>query len=202
MPQFLALSEIITSVGISAIIGIADRIASTDPLLLKTTSSIVSVEGRHDAFFRHMQGNAPNPAPFDTGISNIWAYNLVLPYVVPGSCPTEVALPILPTLSAVQVSEGPAKNASFNAIQMEFTWDPSQTSFSTEEGKPLFAAWLNQLNLPTYTNLTVSTKGKGVANVPQGLTGATFAAITTQQPNHTNDLGLAALAGPIVLNMA
>ena len=196
------MSEIITSEGISAIIGLADRIASTDPLLLKSTSSIVSVEGRYDAFFRHMQGNAPNPAPFDTGISNIWAYNLALPYVVPGSCPIEVAFPICPTLSAVKVSEGAAKNTSFNGTQMEFTWDPSQTPFLTEEGKPLFAAWLNQLNLPTYTNLTVSYKGKGVANVPQGLTGATFAAITTQQPNNANDLGLATIAGPILLNLA
>jgi hypothetical protein len=41
----------------------------------------------------------PNPAPFNTGISDIWAYNLALLFIVPGSCYVEIPLPILPVLN-------------------------------------------------------------------------------------------------------
>jgi hypothetical protein len=51
--RFLALGDIITCVGISAIIGLADRVLGTDSLIIKSVSSIVTVEARYDAFFRH-----------------------------------------------------------------------------------------------------------------------------------------------------
>ena len=79
-------------------IGLSKRLAITDPLLIQSVSSTLTVESRHDAFFRHLEGEAPNPAPFDTAISDVWAYNLALSFTVPGSCGTEIPLPILPTL--------------------------------------------------------------------------------------------------------
>lgn len=189
-------SDIITSIGIGAIIGLADRISSSDPLLIKSTSSIVTVESRHDAFFRQMDGEVPNPSPFDTGITGVWAYNLALPFVVPGSCPMEIPLPILPTLSATN------NNSTNDTLQqVEFMWNPSELPLEKEGPKQLFIGWLNQLNLPTYTNLTIQDQGKGTAAVPQGLNGAAFAALTSQIPNNANDLALATLAGPVVLNL-
>ena len=190
-------SDIITSVGIGAIIGLADRISSSDPLLIKSTSSIITVESRHDAFFRQIGGEVPNPSPFDTGISGVWAYNLALPFVVPGSCPVEISLPILPTLSA---TNNDRRNDTLR--QVEFAWNPDQLPLEKEGSKQLFIGWLNQLNLPTYTNLTVQGEGKGIAEVPQGLNGATFAALTSQKPGNANDLALATLAGPAALKLS
>jgi hypothetical protein len=69
--EFFELADIITSVGIGATIGLADRLAVTDPELINSVSSILTVESRHDAFFRHIDDKSPNPAPFDTGISDI-----------------------------------------------------------------------------------------------------------------------------------
>lgn len=83
--------------GIGATIGLAEHLAVTDPLLVKSVSSILVVESRQ--LFRHVERLVPNPAPFDTGVSDIWAYNLALSFIVPGSCRIEVPLLILPTLT-------------------------------------------------------------------------------------------------------
>ncbi|KAF8856257.1 hypothetical protein BDZ45DRAFT_545157, partial [Acephala macrosclerotiorum] len=161
--EFFDLADIITSVGIGAIIGLAEHLAVTDPLLLKSVSSILTVESRQDAFFRQAEGLVPNPAPFDTGISDIWAYNLAYSFVVPGSCQVEVPLPILPTLA---VSDPPYSNSTMNSSLREFTWDPAQITFVAEAGKQLLVGWVNQLNVPVYTPLNITVKGKGTAAVP------------------------------------
>ncbi|EHY57098.1 hypothetical protein ABEF92_003982 [Exophiala dermatitidis] len=189
--EFIALGDIITSVGISALIGLVDRVSYTDPGIVNTVSSIVTVESRHDAFFRHVGGRVPNPAPFDTGISSIWAYNLALPFIVPGSCPTELPLPILPTLTVsapttadnrssaatgIASSIAPYQNTTTSPIsttnttvvpsEMAFSWDPMQMPFVFERGKQLFVGWTNQLNVPVYTVLSIVGQGRGVADVP------------------------------------
>jgi hypothetical protein len=189
-------------VGIGATIGLAERLAFTDPLLVKSVSSILAVESRHDAFFRHIEGEVPNPAPFDTGISNIWVYNLALSFIVPGSCSVEVPLPILPTLTVSNEScSGPA-NTTINKSLREFTWDPAQMTFVAEAGKQLLVGWVNQLNVPVYTPLNITVKGKGTTPVPQGMDGVAFAAVTTQQPDNVNGLALATLAGPVIVKLS
>ena len=85
--------------------------------------------------------------------------------------------------------------------QMEFTWDSTQTPFLVEQGKPLFIGWVNQLNVPAYTELSIIAQGKGIADVPQGVKGVAFAAVTSQQPDNADDLALATLAGPALLTI-
>lgn len=188
--------------GISATIGLADRLAVTDPELINAVSSILTVESRHDAFFRHIEGKSPNPAPFDTGISDIWAYNLALSFVVPGSCLIEVPVPILPALNVSEPSGPECSYMSTSATLLEFIWDPLQMTFVAESGKQLLIGWVNQLNAPVYTALNITEKGRGTVAVPPGMNGAVFAAVTTQQPDNVNDLALATLAGPVVLNLS
>ena len=188
--------------GIGATIGLAEHLAVTDPLLIKSISSILTVESRHDAFFRHIEGEVPNPAPFDTGISDIWAYNLALSFVVPGSCPVEVPLPILPTLSVSGPPSAISTNSTARLSLREFTWDPMQMPFVNEVGKPLLIGWINQFNVPVYTKLNITVKGKGTADVPQEMNGVAFAVVTTQQPDNANDLALATLAGPVVVTLS
>lgn len=200
--EFFELAHIITSVGIGATIGLNERLAITDPLLVKSISSILTVESRHDAFFRHVRGVVPNPAPFDTGISDLWAYNLALSFIQPGSCSIEVSIPILPRLAASQLPGTPYANSTEINNQWEFTWDPMQTPFVTEASKQLFIGWVTQLNEPTYTPLKITAKGKGITNIPQGLNGVVFAAVTVQQPNDVDNLAPAILAGPVAIHMS
>jgi hypothetical protein len=73
-------------VGISATIGLAEHLVVTNPLLVKLVLLILVVESCQDVFFRHAKGLVPNPASFDTSISDIWAYNLALSFIMPGLC--------------------------------------------------------------------------------------------------------------------
>jgi hypothetical protein len=63
-PEFFALANIITSVGIGAIANLTASIAATDAVLTAGTVTIITVEARHDAFFRSTAGQVANPAPF------------------------------------------------------------------------------------------------------------------------------------------
>ena len=67
--------------------------------LFRSVLSILDVESR---FFHQTLGKVPNPAAFDTGLSNIWVYNLALTFVVPGS---EIVAPPLSRLTAVEPTE-------------------------------------------------------------------------------------------------
>lgn len=112
--QFFKLADIITLVGIGATISLAKRLAVIDPLLVKSVSLILAVKSRHNAFFRHIKGKVPNPAPFNTGISDIQAYNFALSFIVPGSCSIEVPLPILPKLTVLDISYSGPVNSTIN----------------------------------------------------------------------------------------
>jgi hypothetical protein len=90
-------------------------------------------------------------------------------------------------------------NTTAIPLQMEFTWDSTQTPFLIEQGKPLFIGWINQLNIPVYIELLIIAQGKGIADIPQGVKGVAFAAVINQQPDNTDDLALIILAGPAVL---
>jgi hypothetical protein len=196
-------------------------------MLARSVSSILTVESRHDAFFRSAMGQSPNPTPFDTGISGLWAYNLALSYIVPGSCPVELPLPILPTLTVAQAIVTPCANATApytntstpytntstpyintptpyanTPTQLEFTWDPTQEPFIAESGKQLLIGWVNQLFAPIYTTLNITGTGTGTAYVPEGVSGIAFAALTVQQPDNVNDLALATIAGPIAVPLS
>ena len=199
--EFFELAHIIESVGIGAIIGITERIAFADPPFERIVSSVLTVEARHDAFFRQVAGAVPNPSPFDTGISGLWAYNLALSFIVPGSCPVDLPLPILPKLTVSQPYYA-SPNASTNSSLVEFTWDPTQTSFVVEAGKQLLIGWVNQLNAPIYTCLNVTASGKGTTEIPSGISGVAFAAITVQEFDNVSDLELATLAGPAVVPLS
>jgi hypothetical protein len=197
--EFFQVAELIGSISIGATIGLSERVAFTDPVIVKLISSILSVESRQNAYFRFIQGKSPNPSSFDTMIDDIWAYHLAHSFIVPGSCPIEVAVPTLPRLDVVKATSAPYLNITNNTALHEFTWDPKQTPFIAEEGKELLVGWVNQVNIPLYTPLTTTTTGKGTARPPQGMNGAVLAVITNQQYTTINDLVLGTMAGPIVL---
>ena len=168
--------------GISAIIGLADRISGTDPLIIKFVSSIVTVESRYDAFFRYMGGKVPNPAPFETGISSIWAYNLALSFVVPGSCPIEIPIPILPSLS---VSSLPANTSSANTSSANTTGTPlCGAPYQNTTGMPLCSApYKNTTGTPLGGAPYGNTTGMPLGGAPYGNTTSPFGdANTTVRP--------------------
>ncbi|KAH8726694.1 ferritin-like domain-containing protein [Phaeosphaeriaceae sp. PMI808] len=195
--EFFDVADLIGSVGISATIGLSQRLALSDPSVAKLISSILSVESRHDAFFRDVQEREPNPGTFDTGIDAIWAYNIALSFIVPGSCPVQLPIPVLPGLTVAQVTMSQVALASYanstsNANSKsgdtfkEFTWDPTQMPFVVQGDKQLLAGWVNQANKPVYTPLANISRGKGTAKMPKGL-------------SDVDDLARGTIAGPAVV---
>jgi hypothetical protein len=195
--DFVELARLITSVGIGATIGLTERLALTDPSLVGFLSAALSVESRHDAFFRTINEQVPNPAPFDTGISDVWAYNLALPFLVPGSCAVEVPLPILPRLNITGINA--TDGESGNAAQWEFSWDPEEVAFITEAGKQLVVGWVNQVNQPVYTPLNMTSSSTGIASEPPSLNGTAVAVVAAQELETLYDLTSATMAGPVVV---
>lgn len=199
--DFFALANIITSVGIGALFDLQDGVSKTDPGLEVIVSAIVTLEARHDAFFRMTAGEAPNPSPFDTRISGAWAYNLALDFVVPGSCggglPASITgIPVFPPLGLVGTNE-PMFTSTNSIGTLVFTVNTGALP-SGWNSAPLFIGWVNQELAPIYTPVTIVNGNQLQTQVPTGLAGMAFAALTNQNTATTvTDLTAATLAGPL-----
>ncbi|KZF21429.1 hypothetical protein L228DRAFT_212327 [Xylona heveae TC161] len=197
--EFLALSNLITSVGIGAVIDLGQALANSNPYLVAAMESVVGVECRHDAFFRLTHNEVPNPFPFDTQIPGLWAFNLAHPFVIPGSCPTDLPLKVLPALNVVPAGP-PAFAPQDRPTEIEFTFDQPDTPGASNGGETLYIAWVNQVRVPQYTQLMRTGNGMGTASLPSRLSGVVFAALTsTTDPDNLAALANATLAGPVII---
>ncbi|KAF6231513.1 hypothetical protein HO173_010265 [Letharia columbiana] len=196
--EFLGVANLITSTNFGSVIGLQQQLGGSAPALSPATTAILGVETRHDAFLRILHGVVPNPAPFDTAIPIAWAYNIGLQYTVPGSCPVEVPLPTYPQLS-FDPAEPPSFASASYPSTISFAWDDQQAWVQRETGKQLYAAWINQYNLPVYTPVTVTGAGSGITPVPKDMQAVAFVALTTLQPLDFTDLQDATLVGPLAI---
>ena len=191
--EFLQLANTITSTGIGAVINLASLLAQTDPALVPGPASILAVEARHDAFFRVAGLDlVPNPAPFDTRISGPYALNLASQFIVPGSCAATPKFPVIPPMSVVSPHHGSLTTGTGREIQFKV----DHTAVPQGKKNSLFVAWLNQANVPVYTPAKFE-GGKVVTDIPSGLSGVAFAALTAQNTAaDVNVLTGVTLAGP------
>ncbi|KAK4695567.1 hypothetical protein P7C71_g2207, partial [Lecanoromycetidae sp. Uapishka_2] len=190
--EFFALSNIITSVGIGAVIDVASNLALTDPELVPGPASILAIEARHDAFFRAKSvSHIPNPAPFDTRISATYALNLASPFIVPNSCTGGMpSFTSIPALNAVQ-----QKTLTGSSGPIDFTFDAGAPN-KDDLAKTLYIGWVNQANVVNYTPATLNGDGKVSTEIPAGLAGLAFAALTSQnEAVDVNSLTSFTLAG-------
>ena len=190
--EFFELANVITSVGIGAVINVASGLALTDPMLVPGPASILAIEARHDAFFRVQGGVSyiPNPAPFDTRISAAYALNLAMPFIVEGSCASMPNFPAIPALTAMVTSKTTGSSGPIN-----FSIDASEIK-KEDLAKTLYIGWVNQANVVNYVPATVS-GGQVTSTIPSGMAGLAFAALTAQKDAmDVNSLTSATLAGP------
>lgn len=191
--EFFALSNIITSAGIGAVINVASGLALTDPELVPGPASILAIEARHDAFFRAKSvSKIPNPAPFDTRISAAYALNLANAFIVPNSCTGGMpTFPIIPALKALQMSK-----LTGSSGPIAFSFDAESVS-DADLKKTLYIGWVNQANVVSYTPATISASGEVKTEIPAGLAGLAFAALTGQNTAvDVNALTAVTIAGP------
>ncbi|KAL8819174.1 MAG: hypothetical protein Q9191_007789 [Dirinaria sp. TL-2023a] len=207
--EFLALANIITSVGIGGVINLIAGLAVSDARLVQGPASILSAEARHDAFFRQAAlGLVPTPSPFDTRVSAPLVLSFDNQFVVPGSCgaanapkftpiPSLVAEPVLPnhTHHNYRWYQSPATGTN-TAIHFRFDAAEVQKSNTTSG---LFIGWINQANKIAYTPAQKVAGQNGLVEtvIPDGLAGMAFAVLTGQNAAlDVNALTPLTLAGP------
>ncbi|KAF2425533.1 hypothetical protein EJ08DRAFT_594389 [Tothia fuscella] len=200
--HFLTVANLLTSTNFGSVIGVQEQLSGTDLAIASSTTSIIAVEARHDAFLRIMHGLIPNPSPFDSGLPVAWAYNIGLQLIVPGSCPVEVPLPTYPQLFIDGAPSWENWAPDTYPETMGFKWDDQQEWVTREAGKQIYAAWVNLYNQPVYTNVTVSGKGVGTAEVPKDMQAVAYVALTTLMPDNFAGLQDATLAGPLAIAMS
>ena len=190
LSDFLELASIITAVGIGAVIDATSRLALSDPYLVPDLASILSIEGRHDAYFRLTGlGLIPNPAPFDTPLSAGFALNLVSPFIVQGSCPLEPPFTTIPPMTAVVNS-----TTTGSSGPITFTLDASVNE--SDLGQTLYIGWVNQANVINYQPAMV-VNGQVTSTIPDGMANLAFAALTAQtSAPDVNALTDSTIAGP------
>ena len=208
--DFIELANIITVTGIGAVIDLEAKLAVSDPTLIQGPASILGNEARQDAFFRladvtidasRRTGNieidvlAPQPAPFDTRLTGVYALNLASKFI--SDCPANQPNPMFPKI--------PALNADLPPQQRRVTGSSGPIKFKFDENEvknapaKAFIGWVNQANKVNYVDATI-TGGVVYATIPDGLAGAAFAVLTDQNtiPDVTT-LTTKTLAGPAVV---
>ncbi|KAF6234134.1 hypothetical protein HO173_007554 [Letharia columbiana] len=159
--EFYALANIITSVGLGAVVDVVASLALTDPGTVQGPASILAIEARHDAFFRQRSvSDVPNPAPFDTRISAAYALNLAAPFIVKGSCAATPAFPVIPALTAKVTGKTTGSGGP-----IKFVFDTTAVS-KKDLSKGLYIGWVNQANVVDYQRATVD--GEGVVTKHKG----------------------------------
>jgi hypothetical protein len=140
------------------------------PELQTVAASILSVEARHDAIVRNGMGASPFPTNLDVPLSSVWAYNLAQKYTT--SCPQQLPIDLLPPLA-------------FNGMSgstLNFGWSPNANNFSTPvgtAGQDLYLAMIHaNVSDPIYQQVQTTGQGQGTVQLPEGLSGVVYAALT------------------------
>ncbi|KAI0351019.1 hypothetical protein OH77DRAFT_978128 [Trametes cingulata] len=166
--SFVALSQVLESVGDSAYLGAAQLIS--DKSVLTAAASILSVEARHAGWVSSsVQKLQPWNGAFDAPLTPSGAFSLASSFVQ--SCPSSnPALPVktFPALAA----SGPAPAAGAS-LTLEFVG---------REAAPAYVAWLDGLNV-IYSDLSAS----GMTTVPSGLRGTVFLAVVSSKETPDDD---------------
>lgn len=187
---FLATANIIEGIGVSAYLGAAALI--TNKAYVTAAGSILTVEARHNAFFRGIAGQSPFPQPFDIPLDFNQVYSLASPFIT--ACPsTNPALPVkaFPTLSVSKSVTAPIKQGDTIEFDLasgcEVPSGPLYVAFPLADG-PMFSS-------------AVVKDNKIYARIPVGHTGPNgevYAILGTNATTISDDY---TVAGPAVVEV-
>ncbi|CAD0089719.1 unnamed protein product [Aureobasidium vineae] len=172
--DFVLLANQITSISLGYYLG---SLNDFSPELQTVAASILSVEARHDAIVRNGMGASPFPTNTDVPLSSVWAFNLAQKYIT--SCPQQLPINLLPPFT-------------FNGMSghtLDFNWNPNANNFSAPAGiagQDVYLAIVHaNVSDPMYQRVQRTGQGHGTAELPEGLGGVVYAALTASHGDLT-----------------
>lgn len=186
----VATAAVLENVGVSAYLGAAQLV--TDPGILTTAGSILTVEARHQTFIRAASGVVAVPQAFDTPLSPKQVFSLAAPFIA--SCPdgSNLILKAFPTLTM----GGDGKTVAAAGSQVKL-----QSSDASATGSAKFCAFTTG-GITGGTAFTAFDAATGACVVPQGLKGVVYVNLASAGPltgKLTDDI---IVAGPIVMQVS
>ncbi|KAL9059617.1 MAG: hypothetical protein Q9162_001122 [Coniocarpon cinnabarinum] len=188
--SFLALSQVLEGVGVSAYLGAAGDIMNKT--YLGAAGSILTVEARHSAYIRSA-GNklSPFPSAFDIPLDLDEVYTLAAPFIA--SCPQDN--PMLPVKAFPSLTSD-ASNPTLPCPGDTVTFDLGAGCDLT--GKTVYGAWISATG-PVFVPVTVQ-GDKVSAMIPaMGINGQSYFVLTSDGSTVTDDN---VLAGPAFIEVA
>ena len=119
----VATARVLEAVGVSAYLGAAPLVNSSD--VLTAAATIVTVEARHQAFIRTASGAEPVPAAFDTPLGPRAVFTLAAQFIT--SCPEGSNLNIQP-FSAIAL-QNPEQAAVGSNLKLADAANPAGAQF-------------------------------------------------------------------------
>lgn len=188
----VATAAILESVGISAYLGAAPLV--TDPKILATAGSILTIEARHQTFIRVASGIAASPSPFDTPLGPKAVFSLAAPFIT--SCPggSNLILTAFPTVTMSAPASAAAGGVQTLAVGEMLNFESEAASQAT------FCGFTNSAAAGG-TAFSAFTAEAGCA-LPPNLSGLVYVTLTSAQAPDgvlTDDI---TVAGPMVLQLS
>lgn len=179
-------AAVLENVGVSAYLGASPLVS--DPGILTTAATILTVEARHQSFIRAATKIVAVPQAFDTPLSAKQVFSLAAPFIA--SCPegSNLILTAFPTLTMAAGQDAAALQAGAT-IQLQSDASAQATSCAFTTG-----------GIPGGTVFTDFVNGSCV--IPQGLAGFTYVNLASAAPLTgvlTDDI---ILAGPMVMQVS
>ena len=133
---------------LGALQGAAVNFASEGaPALVQLVTSVIGQEGEQNGFYRTLLDNIPSENPFLTPVPAPFAFSALQNFVVPGSCPFDLAKIPIPILPTIEVNGGPIANIHPKDQYLSFSADLSKS----KEAAPYYGKTGQELTM-TYTH--------------------------------------------------
>ncbi|KAK8065340.1 Protein rds1 [Apiospora hydei] len=178
-------AAVLENVGVSAYLGAAPLLS--DPKILATAGSILTIEARHQTFIRGAAGATAIPQALDTPLGPKAVFSLAAPFIK--SCPdgSNLILTAFPTLK--MTSAAPAAGSVIAA--------GTQVKLESEASASAKFCGFTNANAPGGTAFVEFKDGN--CATPSNLAGITYLTLTSDNPATGVLSDAITLAGPMVL---
>ncbi|KAM5342436.1 hypothetical protein ACJ41O_013402 [Fusarium nematophilum] len=184
----VATAAILENVGVSAYLGAAPLLS--DPAVLGTAGSILTVEARHQTAIRVFSSAKAVPQPFDTPLGPRAVFSLAAPFIT--ECPEGSNL-VIEAFPALAMADG--QDAAAVAVGA-----PVKLSSEAAAGAS-FCAFTSGGLVPGGTKFTPFTEADG-CEVPKEAEGITYVSLTSDGPLDGIITDEITVAGPMVLTLS